>query len=269
MQKLGGFMQSKGLLNAPEEVPNLRGDDARGQFIELFKKVQRFKTQLDQYTDLDDEQKNQIEQILPSCQLQGFRSMYLETAKHLKEKQGKEGNNDNADLQQLDFEFVLFASAVIDYDYIMGLIARMTQQTPDKMKMSREQLIGLIQSDAKFMDEGEDIAEYIRSLPTGEALDETTIRAGYERFKVEKKARELATIAEKHGLEAEALQNFVDAVLRRHIFDGELLSDLMAPLELGWKARGQKELALVKDLIPLLHKLAQGREISGLSAYEQ
>lgn len=28
-------------------------------------------------------------------------------------------------------------------------------------------------------------------------------------------------------------------------------------------------LALMEDLIPLLHKRAQGREISGLSAYEQ
>jgi len=52
------------------------------------------------------------------------------------------------------------------------------------------------------------------------------------------------------------------------IFDGEQLSDLLAPLGLGWKARAQKELALMEDLIPLLHKRAKGREISGLSAYE-
>jgi type I restriction enzyme R subunit len=47
------------------------------------------------------------------------------------------------------------------------------------------------------------------------------------------------------------------------------LSELLAPLELGWKARTHKELALVEDLAPLLHKLAVGREISGLNAYEQ
>jgi type I restriction enzyme R subunit len=42
----------------------------------------------------------------------------------------------------------------------------------------------------------------------------------------------------------------------------------MAPLELGWKARAQAETALMKELAPLLTKRAQGREISGLSAYE-
>ena len=76
-------------------------------------------------------------------------------------------------------------------------------------------------------------------------------------------------MAAKHGLATAALQDFVDGILRRMIFDGEALSELFASQELGWKVRTQKELALMDDLIPLLHKLAQGRKISGLGAYEQ
>ena len=79
----------------------------------------------------------------------------------------------------------------------------------------------------------------------------------------------MAEIAGKHGLEAAALQSFVDTILRRMVFDGDQLSDLLSPQGLGWKARTQKELALMEELIPLLKKLAQGREISGLGAYEQ
>jgi type I restriction enzyme R subunit len=269
VQQLDSFMQSQGLESKPEEVTNLKGDVARSQFVNLFKEVQRLKTQLDQYTDLSNEQKTEIDQIIPPDQLQGFRGMYLETAKQLREKQDKPGDEASPEVQQLDFEFVLFASAVIDYDYIMALIARMTQEKPDKLTLNREQLIGLIQSDAKFIDEREDIADYIRSLPVGEALEEQAIRTGYERFKAEKKTRELTDLASKHGLAADALHAFVDEILRRRIFDGEHLSNLMAPLNLGWKTRTQKELALMDDLIPLLHKLAQGREISGLGVYEQ
>lgn len=231
--------------------------------------MQRLKTQLDQYTDLAPEQKAKMDAILPQDQLQSFRSTYLETAKRLKEQQAKEGEQAPPEVQQLDFEFVLFASSLIDYDYIMGLIARMTAQKPGKTTMNREQLIGLIQADAKFIDERDDIAEYIRSLPLGEKLEEKEIRAGYERFKAEKKTRALIDMATRHGLDATALQTFVDEVLRRRIFDGERLSELMAPLGLGWKARTQAELALMEELTPLLHKQAQGREISGLSAYEQ
>ena len=58
-------MQSQGLANTPEDVANLKGDAARGQFVTLFKEVQRLKTQLDQYTDLNEEQKMQIDQIVP------------------------------------------------------------------------------------------------------------------------------------------------------------------------------------------------------------
>ena len=135
--------------------------------------------------------------------------------------------------------------------------------------MSREALIGLISSDAKFMNEREDIAAYIATLKAGEGLGEKAIRDGYARFKADKEAAQLADIASKHGLTAAALQAFVDGILQRMIFDGEQLTDLMEPFGLNWKARRVKELDLMADLLPLLTKRARGREISGLSAYEQ
>lgn len=272
VQKLDDFMQSQGLTCAPEAVHNLKGDEARAAFIGHFKEVQRLKTQLDQYTDLTEDNAAAIEHILPRENQLGFRGAYLETAQRLKaqqDKTGKDAGSKTDAVDQLDFEFVLFASAVIDYDYIVGLMSRFSQQEPSKQKMSRDQLIGLIQADAKFMNERDDIAAYITTLKAGEGLSETAIRDGYSRFKQHKDASELANIASKHQLEPTALQSFVDSILQRMIFDGEQLSDLMAPLDLGWKARAQAEMALMKELHDLLIKRAHGREISGLSAYEQ
>jgi len=275
VQKLDGFMKSQGLDCTPSAVANLKGDAAKAAFITHFKEVQRLKTQLDQYTDLEPEEKKAIEKALPEEALRGFKGQYLETAKKLKDQQGKSGQQNDKDdttddtVDQIDFEFVLFASAVIDYDYIMGLLAKFSEKGPGKSKMTREELIGLISADAKFMNERDDIAEYIGTLKAGEGLSETAIREGYTRFKAEKNAKELADIAAKHGLATAALQTFVDCILDRMIFDGEQLSDLMAPLDLGWKARTQAELALMADLHPLLTKRAGGRDISGLSAYEQ
>jgi type I restriction enzyme R subunit len=269
VKQLDDFMQSQGLENKPEDVPNLKGDAARSQFINLFKDVQRLKTQLDQYTDLDTEQKEKIETLIPKEQLQGFKGVYLETAQRLKAQQEKDGEDAAPEVQELDFEFVLFASEVIDYDYIMKLIAKYSQAAPSTQKMSRQQLIGLIASDAKFMDDRDDIEAYINTLTEGEGLNEKQIREGFETFKSEKQAQELAGIAENHGLEVAALEGFVQTTLQRMIFDDEELTKLLEPLGLGWKARTQKKLALMEELIPLLHKRAHGREISGLSAYEQ
>ena len=268
---LGQFMQSQGLEAKPDQVNNLMGDDARAQFINRFKDVQRLQTQLDQYTDLTDAQREQIEQVLPKDDLRAFRGVYLETAQRLKEQQGTPGGDGepaSPEVDQLDFEFVLFASAVIDYDYIMKLIAKYSGQDPKKLTISREQLIGLIQSDAKFLDEREEITEYVRSLTEGEGLDEAAIRAGYEQFKAEKQAREIEGLAQAHGLTTEALAAFVDTILQRMIFDGEQLTDLMEPLGLGWRERRERELALMADLVPLLNKRAHSRDISGLNAYE-
>ena len=65
------------------------------------------------------------------------------------------------------------------------------------------------------------------------------------------------------------LQEFVNGIVERKIFDGEKLSELVAPLELGWKDRTKKETAIMTDLVPLLKRMAGGQKISGLSAYEE
>ena len=273
VRMLRDFMKSQGLEAAPDAVSNLKGDEARVAFIKRFKEVQRLQTQLDQYTDLTEQEKQEIEQLLPKDQLRGYRGQYLETALRLREQTREPyAANQKAlsdELDQLDFEFVLFASALIDYDYIMGLIARFTRQDPRKQKMSREQLIGLIQSDAKFMEERDAITDYVRSLEVGKALDEKAVRDEYQRFKAGREAQEVAATAEKHGLAPQALQAFVDRILQPPmIFDAEQLNELLAPLHLGWRARTERELALMADLVPLLKKRAAGRDISGLNAYE-
>ncbi|WP_028980295.1 type I restriction endonuclease subunit R [Sporocytophaga myxococcoides] len=268
VEALGNFMKQHNLVNEPQEVYNLKGDAARIAFVKNFKEVQRLKTQLDQYTDLDETQKVQIEAILPKETLQSFRSSYLETAKQLKEIQQKEGDEAPPEIQQLDFEFVLFASAVIDYDYIMNLIADSTQKKPANQKMTKAQVISLLSSNANLMDEQEDLTEYINGLDWNSGQDVNTLRKGYEKFKIENNEKELAAVASKHGLETANLKAFADKIISRMIFDGEKLTDLLEPLDLSWKERRVKELALMEDLVPQLKKMAQGREISGLAAYE-
>lgn len=268
VEALGVFMQEHNLLIEPQEVYNLKGDAARIAFVKNFKEVQRLKTQLDQYTDLDETQQAKIETILSMDKFQEFRSSYIETAKQLRTIQEKEGESAAPEVQQLDFEFVLFASAIIDYDYIMNLIADSTQKKPAKQKMTKLQVISLLNSNANLMDEQEDLTEYINGLDWNSGQDVETLRKGYDKFKDDKYNKELAVLANKNGLKTAELKTFVEQIMSRMIFDGEKLTDLLEPLELSWKERRVKELALMADLVPLLKKLAQGREISGLAAYE-
>ena len=269
IESLQNFMQSKGLDCLPEQVNNLKGDIAKGEFINHFKEVQRLKTQLEQYTDLTPAHKETIENLLPNDNLRGFKGVYIDIAKDFKAKQDKkDGTIPNPN--QLDFELVLFASALIDFDYIMGLVLKSMQGKPSKQKLTLQQIIDLIKSDAKFEEQREDLIAYINSLNLNQqnTKTEAAIKEGFQKFVDQKAAQELDNIAQLHGLETHALQLFVQNVLSRRVFDGDQLSDLLAPLQLGWKARAQKETALMHHLIPILKQRAAGRDISGLAAYE-
>ena len=73
---------------------------------------------------------------------------------------------------------------MIDYDYIMRLITRYSQSSPQKQKMTREELIGLLSATANFMDDREEMIAYINTLKVGEGLSEKAIREGYETLKL-------------------------------------------------------------------------------------
>ena len=139
IQKLDAAVTNAGRLHAkpgpactPEAVHSLKGDDARAAFIRTSKQVQRLKTQLDQYTDLTAdntaidhpaaEQLASLSRCLPRN-----RPAPQSATSPARQRQRRAGRRTDA-VDQLDFEFVLFASSVIDYDYIMGLMSRFSQQ---------------------------------------------------------------------------------------------------------------------------------------------
>ena len=272
---LRNFMQSYNLEFNASEVANLQGDEAKVGFINHFKEVQRYKTQLDQYVDCTDEAATAVVSDPPSDygftddDLLAFRGAYLNLAYSLKKKREKSSEPVPPEVEDLDFEFVLFASAMIDYDYIMDLIAKQYGGSEVKVRLTREQLVNIVLSNSNLMDEREDIIAYINSLEAVSGKTEQEIKEGYNLFKAERYAKEVASIAQKYGITTESLNEFIDGIMERKIFDAEKLNDLLAPLNLGWKARSKKELALMADLIPLLKRKAEGEEIAGLSAYEE
>ncbi len=278
LRNLQSFMTSYELKFEPSEVANLRGDAAKAGFINCFKEVQRYDTQLRQYTDINRESEEMANMVWEPVAAYGFseddmkkfRGMYLDIAKELKTKREKKDVEVSAEVEDLDFEFILFASALIDYDYIMSLIARYVG-APSITKMTKDQLKELIKSSSTLIEEREDIIAYVDSLEANSVNGKTEqqIKDEYEVFKTEKFAKELMAIAEKHTLNIGALQPFVNEIVERKIFDGEKLSDLLEPLDLGWRARIKAEEELMNDLIPLLKRMAGGQKISGLDAYEE
>lgn len=252
----------------PNGVDQLKGDTAKVLFVQKFKEVQRLVTQIKQYTDITPEEEAKVDAILPKQHYEGYRSRYLEMARQFRAEKQKPDTQPDPSTDNLEFDLVLFASNLIDYDYIMKLLARMTEEGEETHGVTREKLIEIIRGEAKFLDEQDELIAYVHQLETNKPLTMDAVMDGYQQFKRRREQQVLSDMAAAHGIAEEALTHLVEDTLRRHVFDGEVLSDLFRNQDLGWKARVDKEKELMVGLAPLLRKLAKGQDISGLSAYD-
>ena len=270
VQKLEDFMQAQGLVCAPQEIPNLKGDEARIDFINIFKEIQGLKTKLGQYADLTEEQLSQIEACFPEEELRAFKTTYLDTAQNFR-KQAAQNPDTPEEIKELDFEFVLFASAMIDRDYIASLVSGYTQ-APKTFKVTPEQIIDIIGSNADMLEERDYLIEFVHlilneSKTKSVKIEKEEFHERYEVFRQAKIRAEKEAVCQEFNIAYDKLETFIARTVKRLILDTEDLEELLASEELGWKERGAKEKAIVVALAPLLKKLTKGKDISGLSAY--
>lgn len=271
VQRLYTMMKSHGLEPEPEEVPNLKGDAARAEFVEIFKDVQRPILQLDQYIDIPPELQARIDAIMPPEKRLAFRTAYLELGRELRQKGAAESPDDASDptdvMQDIDFELVLFASAIIDYDYIISLIARMVnEEEPERREVTREEIVALLRSHSNLPEDREDILEFVRhpEVINGRTADE--ISDEFRRFREAKWHRQLQELAHRHGVDQGRLSDFIESTLDVMRYDDSHLSDLFTDEELGWRDRVTKKNALRADLVPLIRLRAAGQAIDNLPA---
>ena len=270
-QGLRSMMESHGLKPVPEEVPNLRGDAARAEFVEQFKPLQRILIQLDQYVDIPPELQARIDAIISPDERQAFRTAYLELARELRQKRAAESADGAADpttvMQDIDLELVLFASALIDYDYIISLIARMVnEEEPERREVTREEIVALLRSHSNLPEDREDILEFVGhpEAINGRTADE--ISDEFRRFREAKWHRLVHQMAQRHGVDQGRLSDFIESTLDVMRYDDSHLSDLFTDEGLGWRDRVTKKNALRADLVPLIRLRAAGQAIDNLPA---
>lgn len=270
---LRDFMLRNNLEFRADEVNNLKGDTVKAEFVNRFKEIQRFKTQLDQYTDYmnyikppsgnsDIVAENSTPYGFSEDDYMSFRGAYLDLAFSLEKKRSNKKEPVSDTIEDLDFDFVLFASALIDYDYIINLLERYANN-----QVSSEEAINIIRSSSNFA-ERNDIIDFVKNYGNNIGKTRHDIIANYNTFITHRDADQIKEIAKKYGLSDESLNLFVERIISRNIFDAMSLTELFAPLGLGWKERAVREPALMDDLIPILNRKAGGREIAGIAAYE-
>lgn len=265
--QLQTVMNSMGLDCKPEEVVNIPQGENANEFIDAFKEVQRLALKLDQYVELPEELKESIEAAMPEDTLQQFRTAYLDLAR----RSGATGSGDYMDetpeADEPDFELSLFSSALVDYDYIMRLMAKYTDTHLERIKITKEQLLERMSSSVDLMNERDYLKAFIEEeLEKGSGLSELEIRNRYKAFKDKRFNQEIAAIAKEYGIETEVLENFVSETAKLRRLDGDALSALTSHAG-NWKERKAAKEMLLAKLAPLFALLSGDNQIEGLSAY--
>lgn len=261
------FMLNKGLEFAPENVCNLKGIEAKAEFIKRFKEVQKVKNELNQYADLTEEQHLRISNLMSEDTMQRFRSNYLELVKNIRGNKDKLSAADFAKYtEELEFDLIVFADALIDYDYILSLVAKFTQDIK-KRKITREQIIDIIRSDSQFIDTQEDLIAYVNSLQAGDNKTDVEVKNGFAEYLKQKHNRQIDAVASEFNLAKDKLQHFVNGIVELQVMNTDGLIELVKSFGLGWKERATLQKNIMACLIPILKQMVKG-DISGLAVWE-
>lgn len=263
--QLKTVMNSMGLECKPEEVVNIPEGENTSNFIDAFKDVQRLALKINQYVELPEELSEMVAEAMPEDTLQQFRTAYLDLARRTRNDGGStEGTPEGDDP---DFELSLFSSALVDYDYIMKLLAKYTDTHIEKVKITKEQLLEVLSSSVDLMNERDYLKAFIEEeLEKGSGLSEQEIRKRYKAFKHKRFNQQISALAEKYGFETASLENFVNETVNLRRIDEDTLRDLLSHID-NWKQRKSAKEGLLKSLVSLFNLLSGGNTIEGLNAY--
>lgn len=263
--RLQTVMNGMGLECKPDEVINIPQGENTGEFISAFKDVQRLALKLDQYVDIPEEMKDAIETAMPGDTLQQFRTAYLDLARRRRNEKGSQSKEDPED--EPDFELSLFSSTLVDYDYIMKLLAKYTDTHFEKVKITKEQLLDILSGSVDLMNERDYLKAFIEEeLHKGSGISEKEIRERYKAYKDKRFNQQIAALAAEYGIESAALEAFVTETTKLRRLDEDALRELLSHID-GWKQRKAAKEGLLVRLAPLFTLLSGGNTIEGLNAY--
>lgn len=267
LTQLETVMNSMGLEFKPDEVINIPPGENTSAFIEAFKDVQRLSLKLDQYVDMSDDLKSAIEEAMPEDTLQQFRTAYIDLARRTRPTDTGGRTEQTPEGDEPDFELSLFSSALVDYDYIMKLLAKYTDTHLDKVKITKEQLLEILSSSVDLMNESEYLKAFINEeLKKGSGLTEQEIRQRYKEFKDKRFNQQIAALAVLYGIETTSLEKFVSETAKLRRIDEDALRELLSHID-SWKQRKTAKEGLLQHLAPLFALLTGGNTIDGLNAY--
>ena len=184
-------------VSTPEDVDELKGEEEKAQFVQLFKKLLRTKSSLETFAEFTF---NDLD--ISEDEFNNYLSKYSDL---YEERQTNEGDKASV-LQEIDFELELIGRNEINFDYIVGLLAEIRDANGEEAKQrKKEGVLNIMDRDLNLRKKKELIREFIEeNLP--KISKNTDLEEVFSQFWNEKRKQALQDLAEEHSLDSEQLQ---------------------------------------------------------------
>lgn len=188
-----------------EAVDDLKSEELRQEFVRAFRELMRMKSAMESLAEFDFADLGIEEQ-----EFFDYQSKYLDIYDELKTRSDDEPVSI---LDEVDFELELTTRDVVNYDYIIKLIAGLKEATTDKAHEKKvEEILGVFDRDARLRKKKDLVREFIEeNLPDISHSEE--VEAAFEDYWQAKEHAYLKKVAETEAVDVEDLHELVGEYL--------------------------------------------------------
>ena len=181
-------------------VSHLTNEEEELAFVKAFRELMRLKNVLTTFTEFSFDDLS-----MDAQSFEDYKSKYLDLYDKAKSHTQKEKVSI---LDDVDFELELIHRDEINVTYILRLLAKLKDATPEDREKQEKALVELISGDAKLRSKRELIEKFIReNLP--EISDSDEIPEEFENFWTEERKQALTRLSEEENLDADRLEDVI------------------------------------------------------------
>ncbi|MFC4872069.1 type I restriction endonuclease subunit R [Negadavirga shengliensis] len=184
-------------VNSINELPD---EDAQLEFIKAFRELMRLKNVLGTFTEFDFGDLSMPEQTF-----EDYKSKYLDLYDSTKNSSQKEKVSI---LNDVDFELELIHRDEINVAYILKLLGKLKDASPEEQEKQRKAIVELIVGEAQLRSKRELIEKFIReNLP--KIADAEDIPEEFAHFWTAERLKALHRLSQEENLDDEALEKVI------------------------------------------------------------
>jgi type I restriction enzyme R subunit len=213
------------LLELREKVPNvafideLKGEEEKTEFVKTFRDLLRIKSSLETFADFSFTDIGITEQ-----EFYDYQSKYLDVYEDRKNNK----NGPESILDQIDFEIELTVRDVINFDYIIQLIAGLKNISSDVVRKKKtEEILHLFDRDVQLRKKKDLIKKFIEeNLPKISKSDD--VEKAFSTFWASERSESLESIAKNENIPVEKFEHLIgEYMYTQKLPNGQVIVDLL------------------------------------------